>query len=305
MTIAFISHTDCALHETTSYHPDTAERLAAIHDRLIASGLEMIMHFYDAPMVSVEQLCRVHDADYVSEIFQKLQDNERVWLDADTLMVSASLTAAQRGAGAVVKAVDLVMSQDANSAFCCVRPPGHHAEHNKAMGFCIFNNVAVGVAHAIAQYGLERVAIIDFDAHHGNGTEDIFRGNEQVLLCSSFQHPFYPDTGVPGKHDNMINIGLAAGTSGEQFRQLVEQQWLPELETFQPELIFISAGFDGHREDDMSDLDLVEEDFAWVTREMKKIADNYAQGRIVSTLEGGYVMSALGRSVASHIDALL
>ncbi|WP_417510994.1 histone deacetylase family protein [Methylophaga sp.] len=305
MTIAFISHADCTLHETTSYHPDTAERLAAIHDRLIASGLEMIMHFYDAPMVSVEQLCRVHDADYVSEIFQKLQDNERVWLDADTLMVSASLTAAQRGAGAVVKAVDLVMSQDANSAFCCVRPPGHHAEHNKAMGFCIFNNVAVGVAHAIAQYGLERVAIIDFDAHHGNGTEDIFRGNEQVLLCSSFQHPFYPDTGVPGKHDNMINIGLAAGTSGEQFRQLVEQQWLPELETFQPELIFISAGFDGHREDDMSDLDLVEEDFAWVTREVKKIADNYAQGRIVSTLEGGYVMSALGRSVASHIDALL
>ena len=266
MTIAFISHADCAMHETTSYHPDTAERLAAIHDRLIASGLEMIMHFYDAPMVSVEQLCRVHDADYVSEIFQKLQDNERVWLDADTLMVSASLTAAQRGAGAVVKAVDLVMSQDANSAFCCVRPPGHHAEHNKAMGFCIFNNVAVGVAHAIAQYGLERVAIIDFDAHHGNGTEDIFRGNEQVLLCSSFQHPFYPDTGVPGKHDNMINIGLAAGTSGEQFRQLVEQQWLPELETFQPELIFISAGFDGHREDDMSDLDLVEEDFSWVTR---------------------------------------
>ncbi|EGL54579.1 Deacetylase, including acetoin utilization protein [Methylophaga aminisulfidivorans MP] len=305
MTIAFISHADCALHETTSYHPDTAERLAAIHDRLIASGLEMVMHFYDAPMVTLQQLFRVHDADYVSDIFQKLQENERVWLDADTLMVSASLTAAQRGAGAVVKAVDLVMSQDANTAFCCVRPPGHHAEHNKAMGFCIFNNVAVGVAHAIAEYGLQRVAIIDFDAHHGNGTEDIFRGNQQILLCSSFQHPFYPDTGEPGKHDNMINIGLPAGTSGEQFRQLIEEQWLPELEAFQPEMIFISAGFDGHREDDMSDLDLVEDDFAWVTSEVKKIADKFAQGRIVSTLEGGYVMSALGRSVASHIDALL
>jgi acetoin utilization deacetylase AcuC-like enzyme len=287
MTIAFISHADCALHETTSYHPDTAERLAAIHDRLIASGLEMVMHFYDAPMVTLQQLCRVHDADYVSDIFQKLQENERVWLDADTLMVSASLTAAQRGAGAVVKAVDLVMSQDANT------------------GFCIFNNVAVGVAHAIAEYGLQRVAIIDFDAHHGNGTEDIFRGNQHILLCSSFQHPFYPDTGEPGKHDNMINIGLPAGTSGEQFRQLIEEQWLPELEAFQPEMIFISAGFDGHREDDMSDLDLVEDDFAWVTSEVKKIADKFAQGRIVSTLEGGYVMSALGRSVASHIDALL
>ncbi len=305
MTIAFISHADCALHETTSYHPDTAERLEAIHDRLIASGLEMIMHFHDAPMVTVEQLCRVHDAGYVNDIFHKLQENERVWLDADTLMVSASLTAAQRGAGAVIKAVDLVMKNEARTVFCCVRPPGHHAEHNKAMGFCIFNNVAVGVAHAMAKYKLERIAIIDFDAHHGNGTEDIFRGQSEVLLCSSFQHPFYPDTGVPGKHDNMINIGLPAGSSGEQFRQLIEQQWLPELEAFQPELIFISAGFDGHREDDMSDLDFVEEDFAWVTREVKKIADKFAQGRIVSTLEGGYAMSALGRSVASHIDALL
>ncbi|KKN08766.1 hypothetical protein LCGC14_1053410 [marine sediment metagenome] len=305
MTIAFISHADCALHETTSYHPDTADRLAAINDRLLASGLEMIMQQVDAPMVSREQLERVHDAAYITEIFQKLQDNDRVWLDADTLMVSASLIAAQRGAGAVVKGVDLVMSKQTNSAFCCVRPPGHHAEHNKAMGFCIFNNVAIGVAHAIAEYGLKRVAIVDFDAHHGNGTEDIFRGNAQVLLCSSFQHPFYPDTGEPGKHDNIINIGLAAGDGGDVFREQISTHWLPALNEFKPELIMISAGFDGHREDDMSDLQLVEDDFAWVTSEVKKVADEYASGRIVSVLEGGYVMSSLGRSVAAHIDALL
>lgn len=305
MAIAFISHPDCALHETADFHPETAERLSAIHDRLLACGLEMILHHYDAPLVTTQQLERVHLPSYVADLCQKLEDKEKVWLDDDTVMMPATLTAAKRAAGAAVMGVDLVMSGDVRAAFCSVRPPGHHAERGKAMGFCLFNNVAVAAAHALAQHGLKRVAIIDFDAHFGNGTEQIFEDANNVMICSCFQHPYYPDTGKPSYEGHIINVPLAAGAGGLELREGVEQYWLPALQDFEPELILISAGFDAHREDDMSELDFVEDDYAWLTRQIKKVAEQYAQGRIVSVLEGGYALSALGRSVSAHIDALL
>jgi len=305
MTIAFISHSDCALHEMGLQHPESPARLSAIQDQLLSSGLDLILQHHDAPLASRAQLCRVHDPDYVAHIFLTAPEEGHIWLDPDTCMNPHSLSAALRAAGAVVLGVDLVMSGQADAAFCSVRPPGHHAERNKAMGFCIFNNIAVGAAHALQTYQLERVAIVDFDVHHGNGTEDIFRDVPEILLCSTFQHPFYPNTGSNVVSEHIINVPLPAGANSQTFRAAVESHWMPRLEAFQPELILISAGFDGHVEDDMANLNLVEQDFAWVTREIKTIADKYAEGRIVSALEGGYALSALGRSVAAHLDALL
>ncbi len=305
MTISIISHPDCALHEMGEHHPESPARLSAIQDQLLASGLDIILQHHDAPLATREQLCRAHDADYVEQIFLKSPQDGQVWLDPDTSMNPHSLSAALRAAGAAVLAVDLVMTGKSSAAFCNVRPPGHHAKHNKAMGFCIFNNIAVGAAHALQAYKLKRIAIVDFDVHHGNGTEDIFREAPQVLFCSTFQHPFYPDTGSDTTSPHIVNVPLAAGTDGAAFRDAVTSHWLPRLEKFKPELILISAGFDAHAEDDMAGLRLVDQDFAWVTGEVKKIADKYAKGRIVSTLEGGYALSALGRGVAAHINALL
>lgn len=305
MTISIISHPDCALHEMGQDHPESPLRLSAIQDQLLSSGLDFVLLHHDAPLATREQLYRVHDADYIDTIFQQAPLEGRVWLDQDTCMNPYSLTAARRAAGAAVMAVDLVMSGKTSSAFCNVRPPGHHAEHNKAMGFCIFNNIAVGAAHALQAYKLQRIAIVDFDVHHGNGTEDIFRGVDEVLFCSSFQHPFYPYTGVDNDAKNIIRVALPAGTDSQAFQAAIKAHWLPALEAFKPELILISAGFDAHIEDDMANLNLVDQDYAWVTCEIKIIADKYAKGRIVSTLEGGYALSALGRSVAAHINALL
>ncbi len=305
MTISIISHKECALHEMGAHHPESPARLSAIEDQLLSSGLDLVLQHHDAPQATREQLCRVHDAEYVEQIFRKAPEEGQAWLDPDTSMNPHTLSAALRAAGAAVLAVDLVMSGKINAAFCNVRPPGHHAEHNKAMGFCFFNNVAVGAAHALQAHQLKRIAIVDFDVHHGNGTEDIFRNVTEVLFCSTFQHPFYPDTGSSTESEHIVNVPLPAGTDGPAFRDAVTSHWLPRLEAFQPELILISAGFDAHIEDDMAGLRLVDQDFAWVTSEVKKIADKYAKGRIVSTLEGGYALSALGRSVAAHINALL
>ena len=227
-----------------------------------------------------------------------------VQIDGDTALNPYSYLAALRAAGAVVMAVDLVMAGQVENAFCNIRPPGHHAERAQAMGFCIFNNIAVGAAHALSQHGLQRVAILDFDVHHGNGTEQIFHDDPRVMLCSTFQHPFYPYCGADSGNDHIINVPLAAGSGGTEFRAAVTQHWLPALEKFQPQMVFISAGFDAHRDDDMAMLGLVEADYAWVTAEAKRIAAQYAQRRIVSALEGGYELHALGRSVAAHIKVL-
>ena len=227
-----------------------------------------------------------------------------VHVDPDTSMNSHSFKAALRSAGAAVLATDLVMTRKSSVAFCNVRPPGHHAEYAAAGGFCFFNNVAVGIRHALDVHGLERVALIDFDVHHGNGSEDIFCQDQRVLMCSTFENGIYPFCGDIPKGPNMINMGLPSRSGGKQFREVIETGWLPALHQFKPQMIFISAGFDGHREDDMGNLGLVEADYEWVTQQVVKIARQYAEGRIVSCLEGGYALSALGRSVAAHVKVL-
>jgi acetoin utilization deacetylase AcuC-like enzyme len=215
-----------------------------------------------------------------------------------------SYQAALHAAGAGVQAVDAVMGGEAPTAFCAVRPPGHHACRDQAMGFCLFNNVAIAAHHAMARHGLERIAIVDFDVHHGNGTEDIFAGDARVLMCGIFQHPFYPHSGTPARADNMVNVPVAAYTGGAEVREIVTRIWLPRLEAHRPQLILVSAGFDAHREDELGQLRLVEADYAWITNQLMQVADRHAQGRVVSMLEGGYDLSALGRSVVAHIREL-
>ena len=290
-----------------AHHPECPERLHAITDRLIASGMEMLVTHYDAPEVSKGQLLRVHDPDYVRMIFDAAPKADDVlsWIDGDTAMNKGTLPAALRAAGGAILGVDLVMSEKHHAAFCCVRPPGHHAERHRSMGFCFFNNVAVGAAHALEEHGLERVAIIDFDVHHGNGTQDIYEGDERVLFCSSFQHPYYPGSGAGPNGPNIANIPLPKLTDGAAFKAAVEEHWLPRIDSFAPELIMISAGFDGHAEDDMAHFNLREPDYAWITRKLHELAVKHAHERVVSCLEGGYDLSALGRCVSTHVDELI
>jgi len=300
----FIAHDDCLLHDMGAQHPECPARLNAIEDQLIASGLINYLQRIDAPKAERKALERVHDAGHIDRIIAKAPTNGIVHLDPDTAMNRGSLDAALRAAGAGVAAVDAIMQGRVRRAFCSVRPPGHHAERNRAMGFCLFNNIAVAAAHALEEHRLERVAIVDFDVHHGNGTEDIFRDDERVAMVSTFQHPFYPYSGTEGRSERMVNVPLAAYSRGAQFREAVLSEWLPALERFGPQMLFVSAGFDAHREDDMASLALVEADYAWVTEVLVAVADRHAQGRIVSMLEGGYALSALGRSAVAHIKVL-
>lgn len=304
MQTAFISHPACLQHDMGTGHPESPARLSAIEDQLIASGVFPFLQHHEAPRAERMQLLRVHTEDYIRSIEAAAPQQGLIYLDPDTAMNPHTLEAAMRAAGAVVQATDLIMSGQVENAFCNIRPPGHHATRNQAMGFCVFNNVAVGVAHAMAQYGLQRVAIVDFDVHHGNGTEDIFRNDERVMLCSTFQHPFYPYCGADSGNDHIVNVPLAAYTGSKGFRDAVTVSVLPRLEAFKPEIIFISAGFDAHREDDMASLALVDADYAWITRQIKMVATKYAQKRIVSSLEGGYALHALGRSATAHIREL-
>ena len=304
-SVAYITHPVFLRHEIGAHHPESPARLHAISDQLIAAGIEPFLLHRDAEPATREQIERVHDAAYVDEVFAAAPQEGLVWLDGDTAMNAYTLEAALHAAGATVQAVDMLMSGDARRAFCAVRPPGHHAERDTAMGFCIFNNIAVGAAHAIAVHGLERIAIVDFDVHHGNGTENIFSGDNRVLFCSSFQHPFYPGSGAGETAANVINCPLPATTDGADFRATVRAHWLPAIEAFEPQLILVSAGFDGHLEDDMAEMRLREPDYEWVTLEICDLADRHAGGRVVSALEGGYNLSALGRSVAAHIRAMM
>ena len=305
MSIAYISHHKCQLHDMGAYHPEQPARLTAINDRLIATGLDMVLRQRDARPVSREQLLRAHTADYVDMVHARSPSQGIVSLDGDTSMNPHSLEAALLAAGAAVQGVDMLMAGEVNQVFCSVRPPGHHAEHDKAMGFCLFNNIAVAAYHALEQHGLERVAIVDFDVHHGNGTEDIVAGDERILFCSTFQHPFYPHSGFDTITRNIVNVPLAAGCASEEFRTAVKQQWLPRLTHFEPQLLLVSAGFDAHQADPLAELNLVDEDFAWVTRRLCEQADSTAGGRILSSLEGGYDLHALARCVEAHLKALL
>ena len=287
------------------FHPECPDRLRAIGDRLISSGLDVYLRHYPAPAATGEQLLRVHSERYVATIEAESPESGLHYLDPDTAMNEHSLTAARHAAGAAVLATDLVLRGECRTAFCAVRPPGHHAERNRAMGFCLFNNVAVGAAHALEAHGVERLAIVDFDVHHGNGTEDIFSGDARVLMVSTFQHPLYPYSGFDNPATNMVNVPLAAGSGSSEFREVVRTRWMPALEHQRPEIIYVSAGFDAHREDPLAGLKLTDADYAWVTRELVAVAARHGHGRIVSMLEGGYALSALGRSVAEHVRELV
>lgn len=304
MQTAFISHPDTLLHVMDGNHPESPARISAIKDRLIASQIFGLLQIHDAPLATDEQLARVHDTAYIRHIRASAPPAGIVQLDPDTAMGPMTLSAALHAAGAVVLATDLVMSGRAQNAFCCVRPPGHHAGKSNAAGFCIFNNVAVGVAHAIAMHGIQRAAIIDFDVHHGDGSENIFRDHPKVMLCSTFQHPFYPYRGTDSRTDRMINVPLPAGTSGKAFRTAVEEEFAPALMRFKPEILFVSAGFDAHRDDPLASLNLIRDDYIWVTQFIKDIAHRYAHDRIVSTLEGGYDLLSLADSATAHIRTL-
>ena len=287
------------------HHPECPDRLRAIHDRLVAARLVDFLWELEAPEVTREQLRRVHAAAYLDSLEQLAPISGIRHLDPDTVMNPHTLAAARRAAGAAALAVDLVVGGQARTAFCSVRPPGHHAESNRAMGFCFYNNLAVGVAHALAQHGLKRVAVVDFDVHHGNGTEEIFRDDPRVTMVSVFQHPFYPYMGIEGRSERMVNIPLRAYSGGAELRAVVERHWLPALEAFRPELIFVSAGFDAHRADDMASLNFTEADYAWVTERIREVADRHAGGRVISLLEGGYELDATARSVEAHLRALM
>lgn len=304
LSTAYISHPDCLKHEMGPGHPECPQRLTVIAAQLQACGLMDQLECHEAPLATVAQLARVHTTDYIKIVQQASPASGLAYLDPDTAMNPDSLNAALRAAGAVVLATELVLTQQVENAFCAVRPPGHHAESARAMGFCLFNNIAVGVAHALECYGLQRIAIVDFDVHHGNGTEEIFRNDERVMLCSTFQHPFYPYCGADSHRPNIVNVPLPAGTDSAAFRDAITGYWLPALEQFQPQMLFISAGFDAHRDDCLAQLQLDDADYVWVTQQIKALAKKFADGRIVSVLEGGYALEALGRCVTAHVKVL-
>jgi acetoin utilization deacetylase AcuC-like enzyme len=304
MQTAYITHPLCLKHGMGAHHPESPARIHAIEDQLIASGLLGYLQHHEAPEVTREQLLRVHEATYIDMIQASAPHEGSIAIDGDTEMNEFTYPAALRSAGAAVMAVDMVMTGQVENAFCNVRPPGHHAEKGQAMGFCFFNNICIGAAHAMAVHGLSRVAIADFDVHHGNGTEHIFSDEPRVMLCSTFQHPFYPYGGADTSNEHIVNVPLPAGAGSDKFREAVTNRWLPALEAFKPELLLISAGFDAHWEDDMSALMLVDGDYTWVSEQLKLVAAKHCRNRIVSLLEGGYELHALGRCVMAHIKVL-
>ena len=309
----YFTHHDCWKHDMGRGHPECPERLDAIEDRLLITGVGDALERREVPLATLPQITRAHPVTHVEhleELNQRLVADapaggpDHAQLDPDTVLTRYTMLAARRAAGAGIAATDAVISGELENAFCAVRPPGHHACREQAMGFCFLNNIAIAARHALEHHGLERVAVVDFDVHHGNGTEDILAGDERVLMCSFFQHPFYPYSGDKNQAANMLNVPVPAYTKGMEVREIVEMIWLPRLEAFKPEMVFISAGFDAHREDDMGQMGLTENDFAWITERVKNVARRCAGGRIVSCLEGGYALSALARSVEAHVRVL-
>jgi acetoin utilization deacetylase AcuC-like enzyme len=305
MSTVLFTHPDCVLHEMGAGNPESPQRLKSILAALESSGLGARLGKREAPQATREQLERVHEPNHVDRVFESAPASGYAYLDPDTSMNASSLSAALRAAGAVVAATDMVMAGAARRAFCAVRPLGHHATRGEPMGFCLFNNVAVGAAHAIAAHGLERVAVLDFDVHHGNGTEDAFHEDPRVMLCSTFQHPYYPYSGADSGNEHIVNVPLPAMTDGRGFRAAVERFWMPALESFRPQLVFVSAGFDAHRDDPLAYLKLDDEDYRWVSEMLVDVAERHAGGRVVSTLEGGYNTEALGRCVVEHLRVLM
>ena len=305
MSTAIFSHPDCLKHDMGDWHPESPDRLQAIEDQLILARLDGLVERRLAPPAGEEAILRNHTPGALALVRDHVPVEGKFYpLDADTILCHHSYGAALRAAGAAVAATDEVMAGSIANAFCSVRPPGHHATPKEPMGFCLFNNVAIAARHALEVHKLERVAIVDFDVHHGNGTADAFRGDPRVLMASFFQHPFYPYSEPEPITATSVNVPVAARSGGDVVRELVRTQWLPALHAFRPQMIFISAGFDAHRDDDMGGMALVEADYAWITREVMAVAKEHAQGRIVSCLEGGYDLSSLGRSVVAHVKVL-
>jgi acetoin utilization deacetylase AcuC-like enzyme len=302
LPVAWITHPLCQRHRIAEGHPEAPERLAAIEDRLLVSGLAGFMQRIEAPEATREQLLRVHTAAHVEHVLAHRHIGAtRVDIDGDTAFTQYTVDAALRAAGAGVDAVERLLRGASGLAFCAVRPPGHHAERARAMGFCFFNNIAVAAAHALAR-GIERVAIIDFDVHYGNGTADIFSFDPRVLLLSSYQHPLYPYwTGAP-EAPNLVDVPLPAYTRGEAFRDAVARAWLPGLERQRPQMIFVSAGFDAHAADPLADLRLNYEDYRWLGALIRDVAAATAGQRVVAMLEGGYELTALARSVEAFVS---
>jgi len=305
MTTALYSHPDCARHDMGDWHPESPARLQAIADQLISSHINDLLEHRVAPLVELSDLERNHSRNAIAIVRDNVPaEHETYPIDGDTSLNHYSWRAAQRAAGAAVAATDAVIDGAIENAFCAIRPPGHHARPIEPMGFCLFNNVAVAAKHALDVRGLARVAIVDFDVHHGNGTEEALRNEPRAMMVSFFQHPFYPYTEPEPISAHLVNVPLPAHSGGEAVRKVVLEHWLPALHAFRPEMIFISAGFDAHREDEIGGMGLVEEDYAWITQQIMAVARQHAGGRIVSCLEGGYNLSALGRSVVAHLKAL-
>ena len=298
-------HPDCLLHDTGANHPERADRVRVIHAHLTKNFSNEVL-YQEAPLATLKQISRAHPPHFLRFVLEKLPNSGRVQLDPDTTISSKSGDAAFRAAGAVCAAIDAVINGAMSKAFCLTRPPGHHAGPNSTMGFCILNNVAIGALHARHHHGITRIAIIDFDVHHGNGTQKIFETDETTLFISSHEMPLFPGTGSDSQKGvgNILNIPLHPRASGEDFQKKWKLQGLPRLRAFQPELILISAGFDGHQNDPLASINLTTEDYAWLTEEIVKVAEVFSKGRVISTLEGGYDLAALCESVAAHIMAL-
>lgn len=304
LTTAFISHPDTLLHIMDGSHPESPARITVIKNAVLASSLKQKLNFFDAPEASKTQLKRVHTDAYVEHIFKIAPLAGLVRLDADTSMGPMSLSAALHASGAVVLATDLVLNGNVDNAFCCVRPPGHHAGKANSAGFCIFNHVAVGVAHALSYKNIKRVAIFDIDVHHGDGTEDIFKDNPNVMLCSTFQHPFYPHSGANSRSQNMINVPMPAQSNGEDFKKVFNTIFKPAVDAFKPDIVFISAGFDAHVNDPLADCALTTQDYSWISQFIKNIVKNHCQNRLISSLEGGYHLPSLSESALAHVEIL-
>ena len=306
MSTAFFSHQIFEAHDTGPGHPERAERLGAIKKVISSSSYDTLIR-RDAPRSTLEQIAMVHDLNYVEKLMDLVPEHGWSQIDPDTFMCPETGEATLRAVGAVIEAVDGVISGTFDNAFCAVRPPGHHAEPNHGMGFCFFNNAAIAARHVQQAHGLERVAIVDFDVHHGNGTQAAFRGDKNVFFASSHQYPFYPGTGAIDEVGvgNIVNVPLESGSGSKDFRNGWSTKIFPALEAFQPEFLIISAGFDAHARDPLASINLEAEDFAWITRKLLEISGNKLNGRIISCLEGGYDLVGLGESVDAHVSELM
>jgi len=305
VTTAYITHEECFLHDPGENHPECPRRLSVIHDALHAAQLYDHLQHHEAPLAQDNVILLAHSRKQLEFLTDNSPSEGIFQLDPDTRMSPGTLRAAHRAAGAVIHGVDVIMHGKADNAFCAVRPPGHHAERNRAMGFCFFNNVAIGALYALGHRRIERVAVLDFDAHFGNGTEQILNDDPSVLICTTFQHPLFPSRDPKQTGNRSVDVPLAAGSGSQAFRDAVMQKWRPALKAFSPDFIVVSAGFDAHADDPLTDLHFSTDDFRWVTEFIVEFAAEHAGGRVLSVLEGGYSLPALGACAAAHVKALM